>query len=287
MADYTLNVHGHLLSLQTPQVMGIVNVTPDSFYAPSRAQEAEAIVRRVGAILSEGGTMVDVGACSTRPGSTPVDEREEMARLRMALCAIRAAFPQVPLSVDTFRADVARMCVEEFGADIINDISGGDLDPGMFPTVARLGVPYVLMHTRSTPADMQQHTDYAHLLPDILRHLAERVQRLRALGQKDIVIDPGFGFAKTLQQNYELLAGLPQLRVLGLPILVGVSRKRMVQQVLGVSATEALHGTTALHAICLCQGAADILRVHDVRPAVEAVRIWQAVQQSPQPPTHD
>lgn len=278
MADYTLNIRGRLLSLQTPLVMGIVNVTPDSFYAPSRVQGAEAVVRRVGEVLAEGGSLVDVGACSTRPGSASVDEREEMSRLRPALSAIRGAFPDVVLSIDTFRASVAKMCVEEYGADIINDISGGDLDPAMFATVAHLGVPYVLMHTRATPADMQRHTDYTHLLPEILCHLAERIQRLRSLGQKDIIIDPGFGFAKTLQQNYELLAQLPLLRLLELPILIGVSRKSMVQQVLGVSADEALCGTTVLHAICLRQGTADILRVHDVKPAVEAVRIWQAVQ---------
>ena len=258
--------------------MGILNVTPDSFYAASRRQTEEEVCERVRQILAEGGTIVDIGACSTRPGSDSVDESQEMLRLRSALTAISGMEERPILSVDTFRASVAKMCVEEYGVAMVNDISGGDLDPDMFPTVARLGVPYVLMHTRGNAADMQQLTHYDDLLPEILRHLAERVQRLRDLGHKDIIIDPGFGFAKTLEQNYELLARLPLLRQLELPILVGVSRKSMVQKVLDLPAEEALNGTTALHAFCLAMGSADILRVHDVKEAVQAVRLWQAAK---------
>ena len=276
--DFTLNLRGHLLSLATPQVMGILNVTPDSFYAASRRQTEEEVCERVRQILAEGGTIVDIGACSTRPGSDSVDESQEMLRLRSALAAISGMEERPILSVDTFRANVAKMCVEEYGVAMVNDISGGDLDPDMFPTVARLGVPYVLMHTRGNAADMQQLTHYDDLLPEILRHLAERVQRLRDLGHKDIIIDPGFGFAKTLEQNYELLARLPLLRQLELPILVGVSRKSMVQKVLNVPVEEALNGTTALHAFCLAMGSVDILRVHDVKEAVQAVRLWQAAK---------
>ena len=278
MHDFTLNLRGRLLSLATPQVMGILNVTPDSFYAASRQQTADAVAARVRQILAEGGTIVDIGACSTRPGSDSVDEVQEMLRLRSALTTISCMEERPILSVDTFRANVAKMCVEEYGVAMVNDISGGDLDPDMFPTVARLGVPYVLMHTRGNAADMQQLTHYDDLLPDLLRHLAERIQRLRDLGQKDIIIDPGFGFAKTLEQNYELLARLPLLRQLELPILVGVSRKSMVQKVLNISAEGALNGTTALHAFCLAMGSVDILRVHDVREAVQAVRLWQAAK---------
>ena len=278
MHDFTLNLRGHLLSLATPQVMGILNVTPDSFYAASRRQTEEEVCERVRQILAEGGTIVDIGACSTRPGSDSVDESQEMLRLRSALTAISGMGERPILSVDTFRASVAKMCVEEYGVAMVNDISGGDLDPDMFPTVARLGVPYVLMHTRGNAADMQQLTHYDDLLPAILRHLAERVQRLRDLGHKDIIIDPGFGFAKTLEQNYELLAKLPLLRQLELPILVGVSRKSMVQKLLDLPAEEALNGTTALHAFCLAMGSVDILRVHDVKEAVQAVRLWQAAK---------
>ena len=278
MHDFTLNLRGHLLSLATPQVMGILNVTPDSFYAASRRQTEEEVCERVRQILAEGGSIVDIGACSTRPGSDSIDESQEMLRLRSALTAISGMEERPILSVDTFRASVAKMCIEEYGVAMVNDISGGDLDPDMFPTMARLGVPYVLMHTRGNAADMQQLTHYDDLLPEMLRHLAERVQRLRDLGHKDIIIDPGFGFAKTLEQNYELLARLPLLRQLELPILVGVSRKSMVQKVLDLPAEEALNGTTALHAFCLAMGSADILRVHDVKEAVQAVRLWQAAK---------
>ena len=278
MLPLSLNIRGHLLSLESPLVMGIVNVTPDSFFAPSRTTGEAELIARVRQMLSEGAHIIDIGACSTRPGSQPVEEAEEMRRLRWAL-AILGRMPEQPiLSIDTFRADIAKMCVEEYGAHIVNDISGGDLDARMFPTVASLRVPYVLMHTRGTPADMQQHTHYTHLLPDILTHLAQRIDRLQQLAHTDIIVDPGFGFAKTLEQNYQLLAHLHLFRQLGLPILVGLSRKSMATRLLHITPDQALHATTALHAFALATGAVDILRVHDVRPAVQAVRIYQEIK---------
>lgn len=277
MLPFSLNIRGRLLTLEQPLVMGIVNVTPDSFYAPSRTMNEAALTARIRQIMSEGGSIVDVGACSTRPGSMPVGEAEEMQRLRWALSIISRMDETPILSVDTFRAGVAKMCVEEFGVSIINDISGGDLDAQMLPTVARLGVPYVLMHTRGNPVTMQQQTHYEHLLPDILSHLSERIDRFRQFGGKDIIVDPGFGFAKTLEQNYQLLANLSLFRRLELPILVGLSRKSMATKLLHITPDEALPATTALHAFALATGAVDILRVHDVLPAVQAVKIYSSL----------
>ena len=256
--EYTLNCNGRLVSLSTPQVMGILNVTPDSFYAESRKQSEREIAERTRQILSEGGTMIDVGGCSTRPGSDPVDEGEELRRVRTALAVVRREAPDAVVSVDTFRPEVARMAVEEYGADLINDVSEG-ADPAMFRTVARLGVAYILM---SVAPD----------LPGMMKRFASKVQQLRDCGQKDIILDPGFGFGKTLQENYDVLHALDQLEALRLPVLVGVSRKRMVWQLLDSSPQQALNGTSVLHAIALMKGAA-ILRVHDVREAVECVRI--------------
>lgn len=270
---YTINVGGRLLDLQQPQVMGILNVTPDSFYAESRMQDEDHIAARVRQIRDEGGQMVDIGAYSSRPGAADVSPREESDRLRRGLEVLRREWPDAVVSVDTFRADVARMCVEEYGVEIVNDISGGELDPQMFSTVARLGVPYILMHMKGTPQTMQQSTHYTGLLHDMQLYFAERVQRLRDLGQKDIILDPGFGFAKTLEQNYELLAGLDRLRLFELPILVGVSRKSMIYKLLETTPQEALNGTTVIHTLALQAGCANILRVHDVRPCVEAVKI--------------
>lgn len=256
--DYTLNIKGQLLSLAEPRVMGIINVTPDSFYAWSRVQTEQDIARRANQIVAEGGSFIDVGACSTRPGSTPVSEGEEMERLRMALDVVRRELPYAVLSVDTFRPDVARMAVEEFGADIINDVGA---DPSMLRMVARLGVPYVLMSSAPT-------------VEAVLTELASKVQQLRQLGQKDIIIDPGFGFGKTLEQNYQLMNELERLLVMELPLLVGVSRKSMIYKALGHTANEALNGTTVLDTIALMKGAS-ILRVHDVKEAVECVRITE------------
>ena len=275
---YTINVNGTLMDLSTPRVMGIVNVTPDSFFAGSRTQTEADIARRVEQLLTEGADILDLGGYSSRPGAADVSPAEECERLRLGLSVIRRVCPDAVVSVDTFRADVARMCVEEYGAAIINDISGGDLDAEMFPTVARLGVPYILMHMQGTPQTMQDKPRYDDLLRDVFLYFARKVQQLRDLGQKDIILDPGFGFGKTLEDNYTLLAHLEEFAsVFQLPVLVGVSRKSMITKLLGITPAEALNGTTVLNTLCLTKGAA-ILRVHDVRPAVEAVRLVQAMQ---------
>lgn len=267
-----INANGRLLDLSTPCVMGILNATPDSFYAGSRMQTESQIARRVEQMAQEGAGIMDVGAYSSRPGAADVSAKEEMERLRTALGVVRRLQPDAIVSVDTFRADVARMCVEEYGAAIINDISGGELDKDMFATVARLQVPYVLMHMQGTPQDMQQRPHYDSLLEDVFLYFARKVQQLRDLGVKDIILDPGFGFGKTLEHNYELLAHLEDFRIFELPLLAGVSRKSMIYRLLDTTPAEALNGTTVVHSICLLKGA-DILRVHDVRQAVEAVKI--------------
>lgn len=267
-----INANGKLLDLSTPCVMGILNATPDSFYAGSRMQTEAQIARRVEQMAQEGASIMDVGAYSSRPGAADVSAKDEMERLRTALGVVRRLQPDAIVSVDTFRADVARMCVEEYGAAIINDISGGELDKDMFATVARLQVPYVLMHMQGTPQDMQQRPHYDSLLEDVFLYFARKVQQLRDLGVKDIILDPGFGFGKTLEHNYELLAHLEDFRIFELPLLAGVSRKSMIYRLLDATPAEALNGTTVVHSICLLKGA-DILRVHDVRQAVEAVKI--------------
>lgn len=275
MLNYTINANGQLINLGTPQVMGILNVTPDSFYSGSRKQTETEIAERVEQILAEGGQMIDIGAYSSRPNAGDVSTKEEMERLRRGLRILREKAPDAIVSVDTFRADVAKMCVEEYGVQIINDISGGELDKEMFPTVARLGVPYVLMHMKGTPQTMQEAPHYDDLMKEVLLYFAEKIQKLRDLGQKDIILDPGFGFAKTLEHNYELLSHLEALQIFELPILVGVSRKSMIYKLLGTTAQEALNGTTVLNTICLMKGCANILRVHDVKECVEAVNIYQ------------
>ena len=275
---YTINVNGTLMDLATPRVMGIVNVTPDSFFAGSRTRTEADIARRVEQLVAEGADILDVGGYSSRPGADDVSPEEERERLRLGLGVIRRVAPEAVVSVDTFRADVARMCVEEYGAALVNDISGGELDAEMFPTVARLGVPYVLMHMQGTPQTMQDRPLYNNVLRDVFLYFARKVQQLRDLGQKDILLDPGFGFGKTLEDNYALLAHLEEFSsVFGLPVLVGVSRKSMITRLLGVTPAEALNGTTVLNTLCLQKGVS-ILRVHDVRPAVEAVRLVQAMQ---------
>ena len=275
MLNYTINANGQLIDLGTPQVMGILNVTPDSFYSGSRKQTETEIAERVEQILAEGGQMIDIGAYSSRPNADDVSTKEEMERLRRGLRILREKAPDAIVSVDTFRADVAKMCVEEYGVQIVNDISGGELDKEMFSTVARLGVPYVLMHMKGTPQTMQEAPHYDDLMKEVLLYFAEKIQQLRDLGQKDIILDPGFGFAKTLEHNYELLSHLEALQIFELPILVGVSRKSMIYKLLGTTAQEALNGTTVLNTICLMKGCANILRVHDVKECVEAVDIYQ------------
>ena len=272
-----INVNGSLMDLSTPCVMGILNVTPDSFYEGSRMQTEAEIARRVEQIVREGAGMIDVGAYSSRPNAENVSPREEMERLRMGLAALRKVQPDAVVSVDTFRADVARMCVEEYGVAIINDIAAGEMDKDMFRTVADLNVPYIMMHMQGTPQNMQQHPRYDNLLKEIFLYFARKVQQLRDLGVKDIVLDPGFGFGKTVEHNYELLAHLEEFRVFKLPLLVGVSRKSMIYRLLGTTPREALNGTTVLDTISLLKGA-DILRVHDVREAVETVKIVEALK---------
>ena len=269
---YSLNLRGQLVTIDYPWVMGIVNVTPDSFYSGSRVTDERTLIDRVRTMVADGADIIDVGACSTRPGSESVDAQGEMERLQWALAAIRRELPDVILSIDTYRAEVARRCVEEWGADIINDISGGTIDERMFETVASLRVPYVLMHMRGTPETMSSLTDYDDVTAEVLEWMARRIDELRQMGVADIIADPGFGFAKTLEQNYEMLARLDAFHALDAPLLVGVSRKRMIYTLLGCSADDALNGTTAVNTIALLQGA-HILRVHDVRAAVEAVRI--------------
>ena len=281
MTDFTINVNGKLIDLSEPQVMGVLNATPDSFYAGSRKQTESEIAQRAEQIIGEGGSMIDIGAFSTRPGAPEVDAAEEMARMRRALAIVRSVQPDAVLSIDTFRPEVAQMAVEEFGAGIINDVSEGNVNgafggtdnsrcagsmaedggqyPEMFRMVARLGVPYILMSVQPT-------------LHDMLMAFSREVQQLRSLGVADIILDPGFGFGKTLEQNYRLMGQLRELQALQCPLLVGVSRKSMIFKLLDATPTEALNGTTVLHTIALQQGA-HILRAHDVRQAVEAVKI--------------
>ncbi len=274
----TLNLGGKLMLLDEPVVMGIINVTPDSFYSDSRIAGEKAIRNRIEQIVSEGGKMVDLGAYSSRPGAEVVSPEEEMNRLRPALQILRDEYPNIPVSVDTFRGAVAAECVEQYGVALINDISGGQIDPEMLPTAGRLGVPYILMHMRGNPQTMQQQTEYKHLTAEIIDYFVEKVDYLRALGVKDIILDPGFGFSKTQEQNYELMAQMEEITaVLPLPLLVGVSRKSMIYKYFGTTPQEALNGTSILNTYSLMHGA-DILRVHDVREAVECVRLTRLLK---------
>ena len=276
--DYTINVRGRLMDLSEPQVMGILNVTPDSFYAGSRKQTEREIAERANEIVEQGGTIIDVGAFSTRPGADEVSEAEEMERLRFALDVVRRELPYTVVSVDTFRPDVARMAVEEFGADIINDVSEGGLTgvantpleqtdeayPPIFRMAAQLRVPYILMSVQPT-------------LREMLLGFSKKVQQLRDLGVKDIILDPGFGFGKSQEQNYQLMSELEKLKVLELPLLVGVSRKSMIYKLLGCTANESLNGTTVINTVALMKGAS-ILRVHDVKETVECVKIFKELK---------
>ncbi len=272
-----IQINGRLMNLSTPQVMGILNVTPDSFYAESRKQSDEEIAQRATQILDEGASIIDIGAYSSRPDAEHITAEEEMNRLRHGLDIITREHPDAVLSVDTFRADVAAMCVEEFGVAIINDIAAGEMDNRMFDTVARLNVPYVMMHMKGTPQTMQTTPHYDNLMKEIFLYFAEKTARLHDLGVKDIILDPGFGFGKTLAHNYELLNNLQEFAQFEIPLLVGVSRKSMIYRLLGTTPEEALNGTTVVDTIALLKGA-DILRVHDVRQAVEAVKITEAMK---------
>jgi dihydropteroate synthase len=267
----TLNIGGKLLDLTTPQVMGILNITPDSFYSGSRVLQVEDAYKKAEKMLSEGASVLDLGGHSTRPGADAVSEEEELKRVLPVVEMIRKRFPYAIISIDTFRASVARQAVEA-GAHIINDIAGGNLDPLMFETVATLNVPYILMHSRGTPQTMKELNQYDDLVTDVLRELQAKIYQLRQLGVKDIVADMGFGFAKNADQNYVLLRELKAFQPLDVPLLVGVSRKSMIWRKLDISPEQSLNGTTVLNTVALLNGAS-ILRVHDVKEAVEVVKL--------------
>ena len=270
---YTLNIRGRLFEIDRPQVMGIINVTPDSFYSGSRTFDTSGIALRTEALISDGADMIDIGAYSSRPGAADVTPDEELERLHRGIAAIRTVAPDIPLSVDTFRARVAETAIKEMGADIINDISGGDMDPAMAETAARLHSPYILMHMRGTPSTMQKLTDYDDIVGNITADLVAKVQFFRSQGVADIIIDPGFGFSKTTEQNYTLLAATRHLsQITGCPVLVGVSRKSMITRPLGITPDQALPATTAVHVMALLEGAS-ILRVHDAREARQAITV--------------
>lgn len=270
---FSLNLHGRLHEFDRPQVAAIINVTPDSFYAGSRAIDEGAIARRVEQIVEEGADMIDIGAYSSRPGAADVTPEEETGRLSRGMRLLRQIAPDIPVSVDTFRADVARAAIEEMGADIINDISGGELDNAMFDTVASLGVPYIIMHMRGTPATMSQFTDYPNgVTTEVITSLASKVRQLSLMGISDVIVDPGFGFSKDTVQNYTLLHELGLFSAIERPLLVGISRKSMITRALGISSEDALNGTTVLNTLALL-GGASILRVHDVKEARQAVTL--------------
>ena len=270
-----MNINGNLVSLDEPQVMGILNITPDSFYSGSRVNQETAIIKRAEEMVAEGAFILDIGGYSTRPGAEDISEAEEIKRVTEAIQLIRASFPDTLISIDTFRAVVAREAVN-CGANIINDVSGGNLDKNMFATVADLQVPYVLMHMRGTPQTMKTLNQYDNLLVDIGKELAEKCDRLKQTGVADLIIDPGFGFAKSIAQNYELLRNLGYLLRLGYPLLAGISRKSLIYKTLGIEPEEALNGTTALNMVAL-QNGASLLRVHDVKEAMETIKLYKAL----------
>ncbi len=272
----TINCKGHLIDLTTPKVMGILNLTPDSFYDGGRYRETNAVLRHVENMLNDGATFIDVGAYSSKPGADVVSEAEELHRILPIIELLVKTFPNILISVDTFRSNVAKNCVNA-GACIINDISAGHRDEKMLATIAHLSVPFVMMHSRGNSKTMQQLTDYDDLVKDILFYFSERLAAARQLGIMDLIIDPGFGFAKTLKQNFELLKKLELFKITDLPILVGLSRKSMIYKTLDVSAEKALNGTSALHSIALQKGAT-ILRVHDVKEAMECIKLMQHLE---------
>ena len=271
---YTFQIKGCLYSLKKPKVMGILNLTPDSFFEGSRVPTTEkSVLVAVEKKISEGADFLDLGGYSTRPGAIAISMEEEIARVIPAVGTIKRQFPEILLSVDTFRSQVAKAAVEE-GADLVNDISAGNLDPEMLPLIAQLDVPYIAMHMKGTPQTMQSLSDYTDLVPEILAYFSKKVEQFRNFGIKDVIIDPGFGFAKTITQNFELLKELKSLNRLGLPVMAGVSRKSMIYKTLKISANEALNGTTALNMFALMQGA-NILRVHDVKEAKETIQLFE------------
>ncbi len=269
-----INCNGKLMDLSEPVVMGILNVTPDSFFSGSRYRTTDSIKARAREIVAQGGKIIDIGGYSTRPGAQEVSESEETDRVMMAIEAVREVDPNTPISIDTFRAKVVEESIGEGKGDIVNDISGGQLDPDLFAVTAQKKAPYILMHNiKGDVAAMQQKTSYSNLTNDIFRYFAEKIEQLHLMGVNDIILDPGFGFAKDVEQNYEVLAHSRIYKQLCLPLLIGLSRKRMVWQLLGSNADDSLNGTTVLNTFALEQGA-DILRVHDVKQAAEAIKIY-------------
>lgn len=276
MNSFSLNIRGKLHHYNKPVVMGILNVTPDSFFSGSRAQSHDEIATRVRQLIDEGADIIDIGAYSTRPGAGEVSEADEIERLRRGMDVLRNINTEIPVSVDTFRANVARIAVEQLGCDIVNDISGGDLDPDMIDTVAALKCPYILMHMRGKPENMQEFTQYTDVAANVMAEIAERLSLAAFAGINDIILDPGFGFSKTLEQNYQLMRDMQAFQVFHRPLLVGISRKSMLTKLLDIQAADALGATTALNAFALDRGA-DILRVHDVAAAVQTVQVYSAI----------
>lgn len=277
---FTLSLRDRTLVLDRPQIMGIVNVTPDSFYSASRTFDVDSLEKKVEQMVSEGVDIFDIGAYSTRPGADDVSPEEELRRLQRGMEVVKRMAPNIPVSIDTFRANVARACVEEMGADIVNDVSGGTLDADMAATMGQLDVPYILMHMRGTPATMQHFTDYpGGVVADVVGDLKVKMEYFREQGCRQVILDPGFGFSKTLEQNYELMNGLTAFHELNAPLLVGISRKSMIFRLLGTSSAESLEGTTVLNTIAMLAGS-HILRVHDVRAAVEARTILEELDKT-------
>lgn len=277
MSSYNINTGNQLITTGKPLVMGILNATPDSFFEGSRCMTENLIENRIKQIIDEGGSIIDIGAYSSRPDAQHIDTKEEWRRLETALRILRDQYPDVITSVDTFRSEIAKRAVEEYGVNMINDISGGEMDRSMFATIGELKVPYIMMHMKGTPQTMQQHCDYKDLFQDIALYFSAKIEQLRELGVNDIIIDPGFGFSKTLEQNYELLAKLEHFSIFEHPILVGVSRKSMIYKLLDIKPEEALNGTSVIHTVALRKGA-DILRVHDVKEAVQCVEITEMIK---------
>jgi len=272
----SLNLGGHIMELSTPRIMGIINTTPDSFYPGSRVSSPEAALEKAREMIDQGADILDLGALSSRPGAEEISEQEELDRLSPVLEILRKHFPDFPLSVDTWRSGVARSLRENFGIHMVNDITAGNLDPEMFTTMAQLNIPYIMMHMQGTPATMQQEPVYENMVDELLQFFAEKVYKLRKLGLNDIIIDPGFGFGKTLEQNYQLLREFDLFQMLELPLMAGISRKSMIYKLLESSPEFALNGTTAAHMVALIKGAR-LLRVHDVAAAKETVKIFQQI----------
>ncbi len=280
--NFSLNMNGKILELSTPRVMGIINATPDSFYEGSRVPGSGQALQVAREMVARGASMLDVGAVSSRPGAEEISEEEELKRLTPVLDVLRRELPDCPISVDTWRSGVARRVHEEFNVQMINDISSGQLDPDMFTTIAELNIPYIMMHMQGTPRNMQESPSYEHVVDEILQFFGEKILQLRKLGVNDIVVDPGFGFGKTLEQNYQLLHDLDSFQMLELPVMAGISRKSLIYNVLDTDPAHALNGTTAAHMAALLQGAT-ILRVHDVQAAMETVKIFQHIVESRSP----